>query len=105
MKEFYKYFWEITFNIPNRKIKYNPYSLVRFTKTCDYFGSSIPTYELIVKVHDASLNIFRMYDKELVVNIIDRTDEYESLLNTIYKFILYEKKVRLEPIEWLQDKN
>ena len=43
--------------------------------------------------------------EELVINIIDRTDEYESMLNTIYKFILYEKKVQLEPIEWLQDKN
>ena len=90
MKEYYKYFWEITFNIPNRKIKYNPYSLVRFTKNCDYFGSSIPTYELIVKVHDASLNIFRMYDKELVVNIKQKMIYGESEDNLNKEKIIFE---------------
>lgn len=89
-KEFCKYFWEITFNIPNRKIKYNPYSLVRFTKTCDYFGSSIPTYELIVKVHDASLNIFRMYDKELVVNITQKMIYGETEDNLNKEKIIFE---------------
>lgn len=60
-----------------------------------------PTYYF--DIYDDIINNGK--SEELVINIIDRTDEYESLLNTIYKFILYEKKVRLEPIEWLQDKN
>lgn len=60
-----------------------------------------PTYYF--DIYDDIIN--KGKSEELVVNIIDRTDEYESLLNTIYKFILYEKKARLEPIEWLQDKN
>ncbi len=66
---FYKYFWEINFVIPKRDISFIPYSLVRFTKTCDYFKTSIPTYELIVKIKDEYLNVFRMYDKEISVNI------------------------------------
>ena len=60
-----------------------------------------PTYYF--DIYDDIIN--KGKSEELVINIIDRTDEYESLLNTIYKFILYEKKARLEPIEWLQDKN
>ena len=60
-----------------------------------------PTY--YIDIYDDIINNGK--SEELVINIIDRTDEYESFLNTIYKFILYEKKVRLDPIEWLQDKN
>ena len=60
-----------------------------------------PTYYF--DIYDDIINNDK--SEELVINIIDRTDEYESMLNTIYKFILYEKKVQLEPIEWLQDKN
>lgn len=68
-RQYYKYSWEITFVIPSRKISLVPYSLVRFTKTCDYFNNSIPSYELIVKIQDQFLNIFRLYDKEISVNI------------------------------------
>lgn len=68
-RQYYKYKWEITFVIPKRNISLVPYSLVRFTKTCDYFNNSIPSYELIVKIQDEFLNIFRLYDKELSVNI------------------------------------
>ena len=38
------------------------------------------------KLYDDIIN--KGKSEELVINIIDRTDEYESLLNTIYKFIL-----------------
>ena len=80
------------FNIAN--LNKNEYILL--------FGSLLfPTYYF--DIYDDIINNDK--SEELVINIIDRTDEYESLLNTIYKFILYEKKVRLEPIEWLQDKN
>lgn len=65
----YKYTWEIVFRIPKRKIAFAPYSLVKFTKECDYFNNTIPTYEMIVKITDAYLNVFRMYDKEIVVDV------------------------------------
>lgn len=42
-------------------------------------------------------------NEEIIIDVIDKVDEYESLINNIYKFILYEKKVRLEPIEWIQN--
>ena len=80
------------FNIAN--LNKNEYILL--------FGRLLfPTYYF--DIYDDIINNDK--SEELVINIIDRTDEYESMLNTIYKFILYEKKVQLEPIEWLQDKN
>ena len=80
------------FNIAN--LNKNEYILL--------FGRLLfPTYYF--DIYDEIINNDK--SEELVINIIDRTDEYESMLNTIYKFILYEKKVQLEPIEWLQDKN
>ncbi len=80
------------FNIAN--LNKNEYILL--------FGRLLfPTYYF--DIYDDIINNAK--SEELVINIIDRTDEYESMLNTIYKFILYEKKVQLEPIEWLQDKN
>ncbi len=55
---------------------------------------------------------FDMYDEiinsgkneETIFKIIDKIDEYEELIYNIYKFIVYEKKVQLEPIEWLETK-
>ena len=80
------------FNIAN--LNKNEYILL--------FGRLLfPTYYF--DIYDDIINNDK--SEELVINIIDRTDEYESMLNTIYKFILYEKRVQLEPIEWLQDKN
>ena len=80
------------FNIAN--LNKNEYILL--------FGRLLfPTYYF--DIYDDIINNDK--SEELVINIIDRTDEYESMLNTIYKFILHEKKVQLEPIEWLQDKN
>lgn len=60
-----------------------------------------PTYYF--DIYDEIINTGRNEDD--IIKIINLTDEYEVFLNTIYKFILYEKKVQLEPIEWLQDKN
>lgn len=52
---------------------------------------------------------FDMYDEiinnnlneEKIINIIEKTYEYEELLLNIYKYIVYEKRVKLEEIEWL----
>lgn len=41
------------------------------------------------------------YSEEKILDIIDKTYEYEELLFSIYKFIVYEKKVQIEPIEWI----
>lgn len=68
-REVYKYSWEIVFRIPNRKIAFAPFSLVRFVKTCNYIDNTIPSYEMIVKISDPYLNVFRMYDKEITVDI------------------------------------
>lgn len=41
------------------------------------------------------------FNEERIIKTIDRTYEYEDVLFNIYKFIVYEKKIQLEPIEWI----
>lgn len=50
-----------------------------------------PTYYF--DIYDDIINNGK--SEELVINIIDRTDEYESLLNTIYNLFYMKKMVRL----------
>lgn len=67
--EFYKYRWEIKFQIPSRKIEFIPLSVLSVKKTCDYLNNFIPHYELDVKMLDQDLQIFKIYDKELIVSV------------------------------------
>lgn len=56
---------------------------------------------------------FDMYDEiinnnlneERITNIISKIYQYEEFLCIIYKYIVYDKKVPLEPIEWLLKKH
>lgn len=41
------------------------------------------------------------YDEEKIIKIIEKNREYEDVLFNIYKYIVYEKKVPIEPIEWI----
>lgn len=50
-------------------------------------------------IYDEIIN--NNYSEEKIIDIIEKTYGYEELLFNIYKFIVYEKKVSLEPIEWL----
>ena len=55
---------------------------------------------------------FDMYDEiinnkkeeERIFKIIDKVNNYEYFLINIYKYIVYEKKVQIEPIGWLLEK-
>lgn len=67
--QFYKYRWEIKFQIPSRNIEFLPLFISSIKKNCDYINNFIPNYELNVKILDQDLEILRMFDKELVVNI------------------------------------
>ena len=40
-------------------------------------------------------------EEKIILQIIDKNYEYERFLNEIYKYIIYEKKAQIEPIEWL----
>ena len=68
-KRYYKYFWDIIFNIPSRNIKFRPYSLCRFEKHSNYFENFMPTYNMVCKIFDKDLDIFRLLDKEINVTI------------------------------------
>lgn len=65
----YEYVFDIEFNITTRGIKFKPYSLVSFTKHCEYFDNFIPSYELVCKISDKYVNILRLFDKEITVFI------------------------------------
>lgn len=68
-REVYEYLFDILFTIPSREISFKPYSLVEFTKECNYFTDFIPSYKLVCKIRDKHLNVLRIYDKEITVNI------------------------------------
>ena len=65
----YEYVFDITFNVVSRNIKFKPYSMVSFSKHCDYFNNFIPSYELVCKISDKYVNILRLFDKEITVFI------------------------------------
>lgn len=41
------------------------------------------------------------FNEERIIKVIEKTYEYEDVLFNIYKFVVYEKRVQLEPIEWI----
>jgi len=69
MHQYYEYVIDILFTIPSRNISFKPYSLVEFKKDCNYFENFMPSYKLACKIKDKHLNILRIYDKEITVNI------------------------------------
>lgn len=40
-------------------------------------------------------------DEEKIIKLIERNYDYENVIFNIYKFIVYERGVQLEPIEWI----
>lgn len=60
-----------------------------------------PTYYF--DMYDEIIN--NNLDEEKIINIVNRTYEYEEFLCNMYKYIVYTKKVNLEPIEWLLKKH
>lgn len=56
-----------------------------------------PTYYF--DIYDKIIN--KKENEEKIISIIDKNYVYEEFLYTLYKYIVYEKKVQLEPIEWL----
>lgn len=66
---YYKYQFDITFQIESRNMYFKPYSLIEFVKDCDYFNSFIPVFSMDVKIQDRNLLLLRTFDKELTVFI------------------------------------
>lgn len=40
-------------------------------------------------------------NEDKIANIIKKSPEYENLVFNIYKYIVYDRKVNLEPVEWI----
>ncbi len=60
-----------------------------------------PTYYF--DIYDEIIN--NNLKEEKIVNIIKKIYDYEELLCMIYKYIVYDRKVPIEPIEWLLQKH
>lgn len=95
-----------------------------YIKDC-FFNSSLDIYEIKSYLNIINFNrdeyirffarllfptyYFDIYDEvinngiseENIIPILEKVDKYELFLFNIYKFIVYEKKVQIEPIEWL----
>lgn len=56
-----------------------------------------PTYYF--DIYDEIIN--NNLDEKIIIKIIDKNREYEKFLNDIYYFIVKEKNIFIEPIEWL----
>ena len=87
---YYKYEWEITFQIPSRKMSFKPYSLVEFRQDCLYFTNLISIYSMVVKIQDRNLMLLRTFDKELTVIIKKIMHSGESRDTFTDKKILWE---------------
>lgn len=40
-------------------------------------------------------------NEDIIIPIINKINDYERFLISMYKYIIYEKKVQIEPLEWL----
>lgn len=98
--------------------------ICEYIKDC-FFNDSLDIYELksYFNINNFSKNeyvyffarllfptyYFDIYDEIInngnseddIIPFLQKIDKYEMFLFNIYKFIVYEKKVQLEPIEWL----
>lgn len=56
-----------------------------------------PTYYF--DMYDEIINT--KIDENIILKILNKIHDYEMFLISMYKYIIYEKKVRIEPLEWL----
>ena len=56
-----------------------------------------PTYYF--DKYDSIIN--KKMSENIIVPILNKISDYENFLLNVYKYIVYEKKVQIEPIEWL----
>ena len=76
-------------------LNYNNLSKIEYT----YLFSRLlfPTYYF--DMYDEIINTNT--SENVIIPILDKTDDYERFLVSIYKYIVYEKKVQIEPVEWI----
>lgn len=60
-----------------------------------------PTYYF--DMYDAIINT--KVNEDIITTILNKIQDYEKFLVSIYKYIVYEKKVQIEPVEWLLKNN
>lgn len=90
-----------------------------------YFAGNFNSYELKVFLNNSNFSkkeyiylfsrllfptyYFDKYDEiinkktneDLIIPILNKIGDYEKFLLSIYRYIVYEKKVQIEPIEWI----
>ena len=92
-----KSFFNNTFNINELKsyLNYNNFNNEEYI--CFFSRLLFPTYYF--DIYDEIINT--KSDENKIIPILEKITQYEEFLVYIYKYIIYEKKVQIEPIEWL----
>ncbi|MBO5182876.1 MAG: hypothetical protein J6B64_00525 [Bacilli bacterium] len=90
-------FFNDNFNIYELKsyLSLNPFNEKEYVQL--FARMLFPTYYF--DIYDEIINNNSSEDN--ILTILNKIDDYEILLFNLYKFIVYEKKVQLEPIEWI----
>ena len=90
------YFLE-KFNLDEIKLFLNQNNLNK--KEYMYLFSRLlfPTYYF--DKYDEIIN--KKISEDIIISILNKIPDYEKFLLSIYRYIVYEKKVQLEPIEWI----
>lgn len=94
-------FYSQTFNMYDLKLYFNMSNLTKNEYVLLISRLLFPSYYF--DLYDEIINFGKNEDE--IIKIINKSQDYERLINMIYKIIVYEKKVQLEPIEWLQTKD
>ena len=89
---------------------FNEFELKSYFNNCNYNKDEyiylfsrllFPTYYF--DVYDKIIN--KKCNEEIIIPIIKKSVEYEIFLKDIYNYITNEKKVQIEPIDWLMKNN
>lgn len=90
-------FFNNKFNINELRmyLNYNNFNKEEYINL--YARLLFPTYYF--DIYDEIINTKTNENK--IIPILDKIPEYEEFLVYIYKYIIYEKKVQIEPLEWL----
>ena len=64
---------------------------------CYMLGYYFPTYYF--DIYDEVIN--NNLNEEKIAKVIDKAYEFEEFLCIIYKYIVYNKKINIQPLEWL----
>ena len=90
-------FFDNIFNIDELRMYLNYSNFTKDEYIHLYSRLLFPSYYF--DIYDEIINT--KSDENKIIKVINSIDKYQDFLSNIYKYIVYEKKVQIEPIEWV----